>query len=185
MECTATIVDPGSRPQDLFAVRLRLGRLGNPLEYTGYTLVVLRETHQNTDIWEIFRHDHGDKSPVVRLGRAPAPNLRAGDKIRVTARGSTITAYVGRAGQNGWTQILNADDAACVRPGPLAWQMRFPGQLKLDDLRAGTLGASPVSVDVSALDAAAGRSWARLDPLALEESWMRLQALVAEPPPAS
>jgi hypothetical protein len=48
---------------------------------------------------------------------------------------------------------------------------------------AGWGDAAPVRIAVSGLDTARGRLWARLDPLALEESWFRLQNPFEERPP--
>lgn len=42
---------------------------------------------------------------------------------------------------------------------------------------------TPVEIPVSGFDTAAGRTWARLDPLSLEESWFRLQHPLPEPSP--
>lgn len=45
-------------------------------------------------------------------------------------------------------------------------------------------GVAPTTIDVSGFDAAIGRTWARLDPVSLEENWFRLQNPVPETTPS-
>lgn len=73
---------------------------------------------------------------------------------------------------------LQVDPILCLKHYPEPAKLA----LMLATWQPTTSDGTPIRLAISSVDTATGRTWARLDPLALQESWFRLQHPVAEPP---
>lgn len=73
---------------------------------------------------------------------------------------------------------LQVDPILCLNRDPEPAKLA----LMLTTWQPITSDGTPLRLAISNIDTATGRTWARLDPLALQESWFRLQHPVVEPP---
>ena len=135
-DCLA-FVTVATKPSDGNSVALfvRAQEVGSTSTLDGYQLIV--SSSSGTDTWYLYSTTNGSNSSIAS---SISQELNSGDKILLSAVGTTITAYLDTG--SGWTQVITGTDSTYSSAGYLGIAGQNTTQtVRLDDFGGGTISS--------------------------------------------